>query len=388
MYEYARGLPRAEADALVDHAYETESSKRLDSMVKEGTWRLMADPAMFDRHPLYLNVGNGTLNLETMELEEHRAEDYLTSGLSLEYDSGAECPRWLEFLDQIFGGDQELIDYMQKVLGYTLTGRVGEQCLFFLFGSGKNGKSTLIRVVAGIMESLAGVIEISALTHGKSDSGSNPSPSLVSLRDKRFVSSREADENRGFSEGLIKDLTGGDTITARALYKDNITFQPQFKLFIYGNSKPTIKGQDEGIWRRMRIIPFEVEIPVKDRIEDYDAILLEEEGPGILAWMVRGTQAWMKEKLVTPARVLSSIEEYREENDYMAMFIEERLEAAPGATIDRDTLYAEYQGWAGMAGERVLSKRLFITRMKEKNVDYRREQMGGDRVFAGYRLRK
>jgi putative DNA primase/helicase len=210
----------------------------------------------------------------------------------------------------------------------------------------------------------------------------------VSLRDKRFVSSREADENRGFSEGLIKDLTGGDTITARALYKDNITFQPQFKLFIYGNSKPTIKGQDEGIWRRMRIIPFEVEIPVKDRIEDYDAILLEEEGPGILAWMVRGTQAWMKEKLVTPARVLSSIEEYREENDYMAMFIEERLEAAPGATIDRDTLYAEYQGWAGMAGERVLSKRLFITRMKEKNVDYRREQMGGDRVFAGYRLRK
>ena len=274
----------------------------------------------FDTDPLLLNCANGVLNLATGELMPHAPARRLSKITTIAYDPMAACPLWLEFLDRVMGSDDDMIDYLQRAMGYTLTGHTGEQCLFFTHGNGANGKSVFLEILL----QMAGEYGTNARADSfmvKQQSGiPNDIARLVGMR---FVGVNETETGQRMAESLVKDLTGGDTISARFLHREFFTFRPEFKLWIRGNHKPSIRGTDDGIWRRIHLIPFEVQIPEAERDPNLPE-KLHAELPGILRWAVEGAIAWQRDGLRVPEKVKAATSEYRTEMDRLADFIDEK----------------------------------------------------------------
>ena len=216
----------------------------------------------------------------------------LTQIAGVSFDAVVTCPRWLNFVSQTMGKDPALMLYMQRAIGYALTGSLAEQCLFFLYGFGANGKSTFLNVIRALFGTLGLQAASETLMDGKRSSG-GPSGDIARLRGKRFVSMSETDDGRHMNEGLVKSLTGGDPVVARDLYQSTIEFMPTHKLFLASNHKPIIKGTDIGVWRRIRMVPFNVTVKPEDRNPNLEAELLEEL-PGILNWAIEGCLDWQK----------------------------------------------------------------------------------------------
>jgi putative DNA primase/helicase len=263
-------------------------------------------------------VENGTLDLRTAQLRAHDPADYLTRVIRVPYDPDAACSQWAAFLATIFDGQQDVIDFMQATLGYALTGTVGEQALFVLHGSGANGKSTLLRAVFDLLDGYAQVIRAESLMVRKGDAIPND---IAALAGARFVIASEAEEGQRFAEALVKALTGQDVVTARFLHCEFFTFVPQFKLFIAVNHRPIIRGTENAIWRRIRLVPFPVTIPA-DRQDQALGDKLRAERPGLLAWLVAGCLRWQRAgRLVAPDAVRSATEGYREAMDHLGEFL-------------------------------------------------------------------
>ena len=293
-------------------------------------------------HDLLVNVGNGTLDLATGQLRPHDRGDLLTYVLPVAFDPAAVCPTWDTFLDRVTGGDKDLAGFLARAVGYTLSGLTTEQCLFFLHGGGANGKSTFVETIMALMGDLGHKARAQVLMQAERDRVSNE---VAALAGRRLVVTSELSDGGRLDEGLVKDLTGGDSMSARFLYGEPFTFKPTFKLWLYGNHKPTIAGTDDGIWRRVRLIPFTVQIPEKER----DATLpakLRAELPGILAWAVRGWQDFQRHGLGTPAAVTQATAEYRSESDLIGNFLHERCIVQSGATARAGKLSQEYSEWA------------------------------------------
>ena len=330
------------AKAFQKHMKKSRSHNSKKAMLNEVHHHVPVLPAQFDRYKMVLNTPSGVLNLKNGELKEHNPEYYLTKITPVEFSENADCPRWLAFLDEIFGSDKDLIHYIQKAVGYTLTGSTAEQCAFFLYGTGKNGKSTFLEVLRDVFGDYVTNIQPETIM-AKNNSGSSASGDIARLKGARLVTSVEPNQGMVINEGLLKQLTGGDVVTARKLFKDDFEFKPEFKLWMATNYKPIIKGTDDGMWRRIHMIPFTMKIP-KEKVDRNLKHKLKAEMTGIFKWCVDGCLMWQAEGLKMPKAVLDSVREYRREMDVISAFIEDKCELS--GSVQSSVLYAAYSSWA------------------------------------------
>ena len=279
---------------------------------------------------------------------------------------------------RIFNGDVSLIRYVQRAVGLSLTGFVGEQCMFFMFGSGKNGKSTFIETIKKLMREYAATTPSETLMKRDKSGVSND---VARLAGKRLVVSSETDEGQYLSESTLKTLTGQDIISARFLHQEFFEFQPQFKLWMFGNHKPIVRGTDHGIWRRIRLIPFTVTISDEERDPNLPA-KLEKELSGIFNWALMGLQDYKLNGLGEPLAVSDAVEEYRAEMDVLGTFISEMCDCKPDAIVEVRALYLCYSEWCSDFGERPLPQRSFAIRLKERGFTPTRSKIG-TRCWSG-----
>lgn len=319
-------------------------------------------PEQFDSDPMLLNVQNGIVDIgDGGVLRPHDRDAHFTQIAPVEYHPEAEAPTWEAFLDTVLAGDRAMIAYLQRLVGTTLIGLV-PQLLAFLHGAGNNGKSTFLGVLNRMLGGYATIGDPELLVPGNQ---SDPRLYwLAELRGVRLATFEEPDTGR-LDEPAVKRLTGGTEITARSPYGRPFTFRPQATLFLASNSKPQVRGTDEGIWRRMRLIPFEVEIPKEDVVEQYDEILMAE-APGILAWCVRGALDYLERGEAAPRSVSEATQDYRNSQDLLGGFLSECCDIMPQARIATQTLYDAFREWCQDAGLRPWSKMAFARAISER----------------------
>lgn len=334
-----------------------------------------------DRDPWLLGVANGVLDLRTGTLRTPRREDYITKRAHVEFHAGAACPMWLAFLDRIFAGKVSLIEFMQRTAGYSLTGSTAEQCLFLLWGSGANGKSTLVNALRAMLGDYA--TQADAATFMARDRG-GASSDIARLRGARLVAAVETEDGQRLAESLVKQLTGQDTIAARFLYGEHFEFSPAFKLWLAANHKPVVRGDDYAIWRRIHLIPFTVQIPEAERDKELPE-KLRAELPGILNWSLEGCRAWQAQGLVPPEEVRAATAEYRREMDLLQDFFDACCVAHPAARGPQPALYAAYKAWAEAAGHHPMSSNKFGRKLGARGFEKRHTGKGIEYLGIGLR---
>ncbi len=336
----------------------------------------------YDRDPFLLTVGNGTFDLRTGELRPPDPEDLITRATHVFYDPSAMCPRWLQFLDEVFAGDAELIEFIQRAVGYSLTGDTREQCLFILHGSGANGKSTFLETVRKLLGPHASTTPFATFMVQRNVGA--PRNDLAALVGTRLVVASEAGQDASFDEAVIKQVTGQDTIACRFLYGEFFEYRPKFKIWLATNYKPAIRGNDDAIWRRIRLVPFNQQFKGGKR----DTMLLEKlegELPGILVWALRGCLDWQKSGLGRPARVVVATMEYRLESDQVGRFNSERCISGPEYSVPGKALYAAYVQFCQQQGERPVANNIFAAQITKRGFEKKRTRRGW--VYQGLGLR-
>lgn len=343
-------------EQLIQHAKTSEGKVSVDHMVSmtqviPGV-RVKTD--QFDCDPFILNVRNGIIDLRTGNLLPHNRDALCMKMAPVDFDASARCPQFDRFISRIMNDDDDVIKFLQTSLGYSITGDVREECMFFCFGSGANGKTTLFETIAHIMGDYQGKTQAETLLRGRDKESGSASPELIGLHNLRFVSASELEEDRQLNEAKLKDLTGKDAITARNIFEKSMTFYPVLKLWMYGNHKPEIRGQDNAIWRRLKAIPFVVSIREKDQDKEL-AEKLAAESSGILNWLIAGCLRWQQEGLLSPSPVSDAIAEYRSEQDEVYRFIEERIKFGSYETdrafrVSKGDVYVHYQEWCKSEG--------------------------------------
>jgi len=368
--------------AFVKWALTSESRSKLESMVALAkTERNIAIKASaLDANHWLLNTRNCTIDLRTWESYAHRQTDLITKRINVDFDPQATCPTWERFIERVMGGDEELIDFVRRAVGYSLTGSVVEQCLFFMIGTGKNGKSTFIETLLALMGEYC--LKTPTETLMARDRSGIPND-VARLAGKRLVVARETDENQRLAEAVVKDLTGGDTITARFLHHEWFDFTPSHKLWMYGNHKPLVRGTDEGIWRRIRLIPFTVTITPEERDPDLGAKLTAELS-GILNWALAGLGAWQRDGLNNPRAVREATAEYRAEMDVLAEFLDDCCIIDQRETVAAKSLYFVYQNWCDSVGERAMTQKSLGLRLKERG--FSQQRTNRIRAWGGIKL--
>ena len=372
--------------ALAKHALRSEAESKLNAMVSVASVqsRVAITQAALDRDPWLLTVQNGTIDLRIPELREHRPEDLITHCLSVPYDIGAQAPRWLAFLDRIFQGDTDLLMFVQKAAGYSLTGCTTEQVLFLLVGPGANGKSTFLEALRALLGDFAPVASFETFLVKKSATIPND---LARLHGARLVSAIEAEGGRRLAEATIKQLTGSDTVTARFLQHEFFDFKPEFKLWLAANHRPTIRGTDAAIWRRVRLVPFNVTIPEGERDPNLGDTL-RGELPGILTWAVEGCYLWRTDGLGQAARVKAATAEYRLDMDKLGGFIEECCEIGSDLWVTAADLYRQYVKWSERTGERPITQTALGLLLKERTEGFTPERDRAGRFWRGIALKE
>ena len=262
-------------------------------------------------------------------------------------EKGAKCPLWLAFLETAMAKEQELVDYLQRVCGYCLTGSTKEHVLFFLYGTGANGKGVFINTLRGILGDYHTTAPIETFTESRTSS--HPTD-LAGLKGARLVTSVETAEGRRWAESKIKALTGGDEIPARFMRQDFFRFTSTFKLMIAGNHKPRLRTVDEAMKRRIQMIPFKITIPPEKRDKDL-AEKLKVEWPAILRWMIDGCAIWQRDGLSPPQAVMDATEQYLHAEDTIEAWITDRCEIGRGAQATSALLFTSFKSWAEQCGE-------------------------------------
>jgi putative DNA primase/helicase len=366
---------------LIRHAGRSQNRERLKAMVELAKPELAIVTDEFDGDPWLFNCANGTLDLRTGTLREHDPEDSLTKLSNVVYDEEAAAPTWEVFINRIFDGDADLIGYVQRLLGSMLTGDISEQILPVFWGQGANGKSTLLDAVVAVLGDYADSAAPDLLMQRSSDE--HPTE-LADLMGKRLVVASESEKNRKLKIQLVKRLTGDEKIKARFMRQDYFTFTRQFKLILVTNNKPRVDEDSEAVWRRLRLVPFTVVIPEKER----DPRLLEKlkaEASGILRWLVEGCLAWQRDGLCEPSIVKSVTGEYRKESNPIEQFFEECCVFEDGAWEASRILLETYRQWCAEAGEEPESDREFFNCLRRHGCrDGRKERT--TRGWCGIRL--
>lgn len=369
------------AKAFRKHIKASRSNKSKTNMLKEVQHNMPIVPFQLDKHKMAFNVPNGTLSLKTGQLVPAKRDYFITKFSPVEFTDNADCALWQKFLDDIFGGDKELIRYIQKAVGYSMTGDTSEQCVFFLYGTGRNGKSTFLDVLREIFGDYVSNIQPETIMV-KNSMGNGINSDIARLKGARMVTTVEPNEGVRLNEGLIKQLTGDDAVTARKLYGNEFEFKPEFKLWMATNHKPIIRGTDDGIWRRIHMIPFTVQIPV-DKVDRQLKSKLEREYPAILRWAVEGCLLWQREGLKQPRAVLDMTREYRREMDVISGFLDDRCEVGEGFSAKSSELYAAYSAWCEANTEFKMSNTKFSVEMDKRFPKTKRQD---GMYFSGVKL--
>ncbi len=341
-------------------------------------------PLSLDQDPWLFNVENGTIDLRTGKLRQHDRADRITKLAPVEFQDGADCKTWSEFLEAILP-DMELRSFMRRLVGYCLTGSTQEHVLPFLHGGGSNGKSTLLGVVLALLGTDYAIKAPTDLLLAKKNEA-HPTE-LADLFGKRFVACIEAEDGRRLAESLVKELTGGDRIRARRMREDFWEFSATHKIWLGANHKPQVRGTDHGIWRRIKLIPFTVTIPDDKQDKELPVKLLGEL-PGILNWALQGCQEWQRFGLGEPSAVKEATNEYRTEMDVLGDFIAERCIEQDGLIEFASELYHAYAAWITERGERPVSQTRFGTQLETRGFSKDRDTSSGKITRLGIRLRK
>lgn len=373
-------------EAALKFAKRTAGSNAKEAMIKEcqHLYDIPASPEDFDAYTDFLNCQNGVVNLRNGELMPHDGRLMLSKICNCEYDAKKRKPKlWLKFLDEITNGDKELQEYIQRSVGYSISGSNKEQCAYFMYGMGNNGKSTFLDTISDMLGDYASNAQPDTLMLqsrlGSLGGGANTD--IARLKSARFVTCEEPTEGVRLNEGLLKQLTGGSKVTCRFLYGDEFEYTPEFKIWVATNHKPVIRGTDIGIWRRIKLIPFEVNIP-KEKVDKNLKYKLRQEFPQILAWAVEGCMKWMSEGMEDPQCVLEATKDYKQEMDLIAGFVEQcvMIDYETDDKIMASDLFAVYSKWAKQNNEWEMSAKKFGMEIVKKLPERGRNSKG---IFYG-----
>lgn len=357
-----------EAGRLLRFGRQALNRKKLTDMLEIFKSANQVPASKFDSEPMVMGINGGVIDLYTGMFFRAEPDMYISRSSNLDYDCEAHCPRWIQFIDEITCGDVEYAKFLQRMVGYILTGRTDEQVLFFLHGHGCNGKSTFMNIIQELMGGYYHQISSDVLLQ-TNNSSKGPNPSLAKLIGSRLVVANELPEGSRMDENLVKSMTGNDVIVARQLYaKLELEFTPMFKLIMVGNHKPVIRDTSPGMWRRMILLPFDASF----NQQQMDPRLLEKlygELPGILNWALEGVRMWLKDgiKASIPDSIKSGISEYRHESDLLAMFLEECT--SRGDFVYTDELYDVFRKWAERDGDWKMTRNIMTKRLVEKGYE-------------------
>jgi putative DNA primase/helicase len=386
VFEEAKEAPDDEAaKRLGKWAITSQSEGKIKSMISlaQSEPGIPVLPEEMDISKDLLNVLNGTIDLRTGELRDHRREDLITKIAPVEYVPGAAAPTWDATLERALPS-AEVRGFFKKLCGYAFSGDTSEHVLPVLYGTGANGKSTVLNALLAAAGDYGTQAAPDLLIAKK---GSHPTE-LADLFGMRFVASIEVEDGRRLAESLVKQLTGGDRVKARKMRQDFWEFEPSHKVFMAVNSKPEVRGNDTAIWRRIRLIPFTETIPPAEQDKGLPKKLRSELG-GILAWAVEGCLEWRREGLQAPEEVRKATGQYRSEMDVVGAFLQDECEIGHGHKEPFTTLYKRYEEWCEEGGERAETRRKFNARLKERGgFEARRSGPGGANEWHGLRLLK
>jgi len=375
--DHKRGEALANAQSL-------ESAAKIRAMMELGRSEagIPVRPADMDRDSWLLTTANGTVELRTGTIREHRREDLVTKLAPVAWDPGANCPLWLAFLGRIFDRSEQLIAFIRRAIGYSLTGKTTERCVFILYGAGSNGKTTLLKVVMTLLGDYALRTPTQTLMAKRGESIPND---VARLKGARFITASETEENARLAEATIKDLAGNDVISARFMRGEWFDFALEGKIWLATNHKPLIRGTDRAIWDRIRLIPFNVRIEDSEKDPNlFDKLCAEL--PGILRWAVEGCLEWQRDGLGVPEEVAEATETYRAEMDSLAGFIAECCTVQHSAQAGASDLYRVYRAWTEANGDRAMSQRAFGLQLGERGFTGGGRTTGGRKVWRGIGL--
>jgi P4 family phage/plasmid primase-like protien len=376
---------RKEGDTLVRHAMRSRDSNKTTSalVMLRSVAGVTVSATELDADPWMLGTPNGLIDLRTGKAIEPDRKALITKSIACDLDTEATCPTWERVISMASDGDAELIQFLQSWTGYTLTGSVREECLAFLHGTGANSKGTITECIRHLMGDYAMTAPESLFVADRNSSATND---IARLAGCRMACAAELDEGASFAESRLKAITGRDAITARFLHREFFDFLPTHKFWISGNHKPTVRGNDHGIWRRLRLIPFTVTIPKEERDLDL-AEKLKAEMPGILNWAIKGCLAWQRDGLVTPQRVIQATASYQAQEDIIGQFLEDNLDTADAdeRTLQVD-VFNSYQRWTDAQGiKKPLSATLLNRKLEDRG--FKKIKSNSKRYWRGISVR-
>ncbi len=381
--EVTQAATKEECEAIASWAARSESAPKLDAMVKLAATdpAVVVVPGDLDRDSWLFNVRNGTIDLRTGELREHRRDDLITKIADIDFDPHAECPRWRRFLFEVFRDDEDLYLFLQRAVGYSLLGERTERAMMLLHGMGANGKSVMLETLLAMFGDYGAATPPETLLAKKGDSIPND---LARLLGVRFVMAQETGDGRRFDAAKLKAMTGRDTICARFMRAEWFEFKPSFQLWLATNHRPTCDGSDQALFDRIKLVPFERRFEEAEQDKEL-AAKLAAELPGILGWAVAGCVMWHEEGLAAPAAVTSATSQYRSEMDTVRRFFDECAELNPAAVTSAKDVYSKYKSWVEAQGEHAMSQRKLGERLGRLGL-VAGKGTGGTRQWTGVEL--
>ena len=381
-FSLSRQVARAAARECKKGAKDLASAKTVAAVERlaQADPRLATTVDVWDADPWLLNTPDGVVDLRTGNLRPHSSGDYMTKITAV--GPGGDCPRFKQFMREIMAGDEEMVAFVQRVLGYCLTGDISEEVIFFLHGTGQNGKGVLTSTIEWLMADYCKSAGDEVFTETKND---RHSTEIARLNGARVVLVTEVEQGRRWNEARLKKMTGGDTLTARFMRQDDFEFKPQFKPLISANHKPQLRSVDVAMRRRMHLIPFLVTIPAEKRDSGLKA-KLKDEGPGILQWLIEGCLEYQRIGLAPPKSVVDATDEYFKNEDGIANWIEEKCEVGTKLWEPSAKLFASWKDHAEKAGLTVGNNIRFKEEMNR--LGYRDKKLALGKVFEGLSLRQ
>ena len=374
-----------ERQRYLKHVAASHQRNKVEAMISLAESLMSMTANELDTDVWLLNVENGTIDLRTGKLRRHRRDDLITKMSPVNHAAQADCPRWREHIDTVTDGDADLADYLQRAAGYCMTGSIGEQCFFLLYGQGNNGKTVFVDVMKKVVGDY-GVSAPDTLLMDSRQRGVNRADE-AELRGVRFASLSEPNEGERINEKKVKQLTN-KTVNAMRKYGDPESFDATHKIWLDTNHKPKTNATDLGFWRRVKMIPFVVNIPIGKRIKDYDDVLASEEGSGILRWMLDGLVAWQERGLTDePRAMVEAVNDYRNESDILGQFLADETQDNDAGFVEKAKLYDCYKRWCssnGMEPKYTLTMPTLTKRLKERG--YAEKRTATERGWSGLEL--
>lgn len=371
---------QAVMDTRFKWARLSESKQTIEASMALAAPLLACKAEALDSHPMLLGLPGGVLELDTGKHREHRHQDLITKVAGADFDPMASAPTWKRFIGEIMGDDPQLIDFLQRLAGYALSGSRGEHLLPILWGSGANGKSTFLGALQHVLGDYANSAAPGLLIQRN---GNDHPTGMADLQGRRLVIVSETGEAGRLNEEQVKALTGGDMITARRMRQNFFSFKPTHLLMLQTNHRPKVIGNDEGIWRRLRLVPFAVRVP-PERCDTALPDKLRTEAAGILAWAWQGWCAFQLDGLPVPDKVKAATSEYRGASDQIGAFLEECTDLGDSFSTSAGDLYRTYSSWCEDSGDQPRNNREFGMRLRDRGL--KRVRSTGVRLWRGLRL--